>query len=95
MVNLENILLFLIVVLFLLVVIMDFISSRYFKKHEAEYNQLLSEYRQKGYDLDLVTNYASFFWLAGKLSKNNLVCSSSQRREDEIYQRQKCSGRCL
>lgn len=61
MVNLENILLFLIVVLFLLVVIMDFISSRYFKKHEAEYNQLLSEYRQKGYDLDLVTNYASFF----------------------------------
>lgn len=31
MVNLENILLFLIVVLFLLVVIMDFISSRYFK----------------------------------------------------------------
>ncbi|EQB1483870.1 hypothetical protein RVO06_10455 [Enterobacter hormaechei] len=61
MVNLENILLFLIVVLFLLVVIMDFISSRYFKKHEVEYNQLLSEYRQKGYDLDLVTNYASFF----------------------------------
>lgn len=60
MVNLENILLFLIVVLFLLVVIMDFISSRYFKKHEAEYNQLLSEYRQKGYDLDLVTYYASF-----------------------------------
>ena len=61
MVNLENILLFLIVVLFLLVVIMDFISSRYFKKHEAEYNQLLSEYPQKGYDLDLVTNYALFF----------------------------------
>ena len=61
MVNLENILLFLIVVLFLLVVIMDLISSRYFKKHETEYNQLLSEYRQKGYDLDLVTNYASFF----------------------------------
>lgn len=61
MVNVANILLFLIVVLFLLVVIMDFISSRYFKKHEAEYNQLLSEYRQKGYDLDLVTNYASFF----------------------------------
>ena len=88
MVNLENILLFLIVVLFLFVVIMDFISSRYFKKHEAEYNQLLSEYRQKGYDL-------FFFWFVGKLSKNNLVCSSSQRREDEIYQRQKCSGRCL
>ncbi|AJB63202.1 hypothetical protein ACJLW5_001009 [Enterobacter hormaechei] len=61
MVNVENILLFLIVVLFLLVVIMDLISSRYFKKHETEYNQLLSEYRQKGYDLDLVTNYASFF----------------------------------
>ena len=61
MANLENILLFLIVVLFLLVVIMDLISSRYFKKHETEYNQLLSEYRQKGYDLDLVTNYASFF----------------------------------
>lgn len=61
MVNVENILLFLIVVLFLLVVIMDLISSRYFKKHEAEYNRLLSEYRQKGYDLDLVTNYASFF----------------------------------
>ncbi len=58
MVNLENILLFLIVVLFLLVVIMDSTSSRYFKKHEATYNQLLSEYRQKGYDLDLVTNYA-------------------------------------
>ena len=47
--------------LFLVVVIMDLFSSRYFKKHEADYNQLLSDYRRKGYDLDLVTNYASFF----------------------------------
>lgn len=61
MVYMDCLLFFLIVVLFLMVVIMDFISSRYFKEHEAEYNQLLSEYRQKGYDLDLVTNYASFF----------------------------------
>ncbi|TXU06894.1 hypothetical protein D4N07_06330 [Enterobacter hormaechei] len=57
----DCLLFFLIVVLFLMVVIMDLISSRYFKKNEAKYNQLLSEYRQKGYDLDLVTNYASFF----------------------------------
>lgn len=61
MVNVENILLFLIVVLLLIVVIMDLVSSRYFKRHETEYNLLLSEYRQKGYDLDLVTNTASFF----------------------------------
>ncbi|MFG6071663.1 hypothetical protein [Enterobacter ludwigii] len=61
MVNLENLLLLLTVVLFLVVVIMDLFSSRYFKKHEADYNQLLSDYRRKGYDLDLVTNYASFF----------------------------------
>lgn len=61
MVYMDCLLFFLIVVLFLMVVIMDHISSRYFKKHETEYNQLLSEYRQKGYDLDLVTNYASFF----------------------------------
>ncbi|WP_432756666.1 hypothetical protein [Enterobacter hormaechei] len=57
----DCLLFFLIVALFLMVVIMDLISSRYFKKHEVEYNQLLSEYRQKGYDFDLVTNYASFF----------------------------------
>nr|WP_187360882.1 hypothetical protein [Enterobacter hormaechei] len=61
MVYMDCLLFFLIVVLFLMVVIMDLISSRYFKKNEAKYNQLLSEYRQKGYDLDLVTNYASFF----------------------------------
>ncbi|HDR2735530.1 TPA: hypothetical protein ACYU26_001612 [Enterobacter ludwigii] len=61
MVNLENLLLLLTVGLFLVVVIMDLFSSRYFKKHEADYNQLLSDYRRKGYDLDLVTNYASFF----------------------------------
>ena len=61
MVYMDCLLFFLIVALFLMVVIMDLISSRYFKKHEAEYNQLLSEYRQKGYDLDLVTNYESFF----------------------------------
>ncbi|WP_181240480.1 hypothetical protein [Enterobacter ludwigii] len=61
MVNLEDLLLLLTVVLFLVVVIMDLFSSRYFKKHEADYNQLLSDYRRKGYDLDLVTNYASFF----------------------------------
>lgn len=61
MVNIENLLLILIVALFLIVVVMDLFSSRYFKKHEADYNQLLSDYRRKGYDLDLVTNYASFF----------------------------------
>ena len=60
MVNIENLSLFLIVVLLLVVVIMDLFSSRYFKKHEADYNQLLSDYRRKGYDLDLVTDYASF-----------------------------------
>ena len=57
----DCLLLFLFVVLFLIVVIMDLFSSRFFKKHENDYNQLLSDYRRKGYDLDLVTNYASFF----------------------------------
>ena len=61
MVNIENLLLLLLVALFLIVVVMDLFSSRYFKKHEADYNLLLSDYRGKGYDLDLVTNYASFF----------------------------------
>ena len=58
---LVNITLLVLVVLFVNVVIMDFYSSRYFKKHESDYKELLSEYRQKGFDLDLVTNYASFF----------------------------------
>ena len=40
--NIENLSLFLIVVLLLVVVIMDLFSSRYFKKHEADYNQLLA-----------------------------------------------------
>lgn len=61
MVKMDYLLLFLVVVLFLIVVVMELFSSRYFKKHEADYNQLLSDYRRKGYDLDLVTNYASFF----------------------------------
>lgn len=60
MVNIESLLLFLIVALFIIVVVMDLFNSRDFKKHEADYNQLLSDYRRKGYDLDLVTNYASF-----------------------------------
>ncbi|WEF30328.1 hypothetical protein PYR66_11840 [Klebsiella aerogenes] len=59
--KLEILLLVLVVILFFIVVIMDFLSSRFFKKHESDYNRLLSEYRQKGYDLDLMTNYASFF----------------------------------
>ena len=61
MVNMDNLLLFVVVALFLIVIIMDLFSSRYFKKHEDDYNQLLAEYRRKGYDLDLVTDYASFF----------------------------------
>ncbi|HED6269532.1 TPA: hypothetical protein U2Q93_000400 [Enterobacter sichuanensis] len=61
MVKMDYLLLFLIVFLFLIVVVMELFSSRYLKKHEADYNQLLSDYRRKGYDLDLVTNYASFF----------------------------------
>ena len=69
MVNIENLLLFLIVVLLLIVIIMDLLSSRYFKKHEADYNQLLSDYRRKGYDLDLVTDYASFFGSLGNYQK--------------------------
>jgi len=60
-VNLELLLLTLVVILFLIVVVMDLLSSRFFKKNENDYNHLLSEYRRKGYDLDLVTNYASFF----------------------------------
>ncbi len=61
MAKMDYLLFFLIVVLFLIVVVMDLFSSRYFKKHEADFNLLLSDYRRKGYDLDLVTNYASFF----------------------------------
>ena len=56
----DDLFLFLVIVLFMVVVMMDLLSSRYFKKHEADYNRLLSDYRRKGYDLDLVTNYASF-----------------------------------
>ncbi|MBJ6387400.1 hypothetical protein JJQ50_24315 [Enterobacter cloacae] len=58
---LANITLLFLVLLFINVVIMDVYSSRFFKKHESDYKQLLSEYRQKGYDIDLMTNYASFF----------------------------------
>ena len=59
--SLTNVTLSALVILSVAAIIMEFYSSRYFKKHESEYNQLLSEYRQKGYDLDLITNYASFF----------------------------------
>ncbi|MCQ4444472.1 hypothetical protein NOX22_07690 [Enterobacter cloacae] len=61
MVNIGSLLLFLVAALFFIVVVMDLVNSRDFKKHEADYNQLLSDYRHKGYDMDLVTNYASFF----------------------------------
>ena len=61
MVNIGSLLLFLVSALFFIVVVMDLVNSRDFKKHEADYNQLLSDYRRKGYDMDLVTNYASFF----------------------------------
>lgn len=57
---LANITLLFLVLLFINVVIMDVYSSWFFKKHESDYKWLLSEYRQKGYDLDLVTNYVSF-----------------------------------
>lgn len=75
MVSIDYLLLFLIVVLFLAIGIMDLFNSRFFKEHEADYNQLLSEYRRKGYDLDLVTDYASFFGSLANYQKNNLVCS--------------------
>ncbi|QJT81176.1 hypothetical protein C0557_14375 [Kosakonia sp. MUSA4] len=45
----------------LLLLIMTVVTSRYFKRHEVSYNELLTEYRSNGFDLDLVTNYSSFF----------------------------------
>ncbi|MDN8600563.1 MULTISPECIES: hypothetical protein [Citrobacter] len=59
--SLTNVTLLALVILFAALVIMDFYSSCYFRKHENDYKLLLSEYRQRGYDLDLMTNYASFF----------------------------------
>lgn len=46
---------------FAVTVIISIIASRLFKKHEAQYLELISEYRARGYDIDPMTNYISFF----------------------------------
>jgi len=46
---------------FAVTVIIGLFASRFFKKHEAQYGDLLSEYRARGFDIDLMTNYLSFF----------------------------------
>ena len=59
--TIENFLITACVVLFFLMVAMGLYCSRYFKRNTLKYNELLSEYRGRDLDLDMVTNYAVFF----------------------------------
>lgn len=57
----EAVLLFLMVFILVVLVFFSIANARFFKKNEHKYNVLLSEYRQRGLDIDLVTNVASYF----------------------------------
>lgn len=57
----EAVLLFLMVIILVLLVCLSIANARFFKKNEHKYNALLSEYRQRGLDIDLVTHVAGYF----------------------------------
>ncbi|WP_029591749.1 hypothetical protein [Franconibacter pulveris] len=59
--KIEAFLLFSIIFLLAILVSLSIANARFFKKNEHKYNVLLSEYRQRGLDIDLVTNVASYF----------------------------------
>lgn len=59
--KIEAFLLFSIIFLLAILVCLSIANARFFKKNEHKYNVLLSEYRQRGLDIDLVTNVASYF----------------------------------
>ncbi|ABU79115.1 hypothetical protein NLT11_002944 [Cronobacter sakazakii] len=59
--NFESVLLFLMVFLLIVLVIFSIVNARYFKRNENKYNELLTEYRQRGLDLDSVTKFATYF----------------------------------
>ncbi|KMV32865.1 hypothetical protein ACP26F_13190 [Franconibacter pulveris 1160] len=59
--KIEAFLLFSIIFLLAILVSLSIANARFFKKNEHKYNVLLSKYRQRGLDIDLVTNVASYF----------------------------------
>ncbi|NDO81887.1 hypothetical protein CJP72_14260 [Citrobacter sp. NCU1] len=94
--SLTNVTLLALVILFAALVIMDFYSSCYFRKRENDYKLLLSEYRQRGYDLNLMTNYASFFgslanyqkiiWFVRLYNGVKMKFTKDRYVQDEAYQ---------
>lgn len=95
-VNLENVLLFVIIILFFIGIIMDVLSSRLFKKHQGDYKKLLADYRRTGFDLDLTTNYASYFgslanyqkiiWFVRLYNGVKMKFTKDRYVQDEAYQ---------
>lgn len=59
--KIEAFLLFSIIFLLAILVSLSIANARFIKKNEHKYNVLLSKYRQRGLDIDLVTNVASYF----------------------------------
>ncbi len=59
--NVENILIFLSAISFLIVIIIDLFNSSQFKSNKEKYEELLAEYRRHGFDIDIMTNYAVYF----------------------------------
>ncbi|MDT3641010.1 hypothetical protein ROM51_20850, partial [Cronobacter sakazakii] len=59
--NFESAQLFLMVFLLIVLVIFSIVNTRYFKRNENKYNELLADYRQRGLDLDPVTKFAMYF----------------------------------
>ncbi|WP_297196366.1 hypothetical protein [uncultured Pluralibacter sp.] len=57
----ENVLIFIATLLFVLVVIINLYCMYYFRKNKKAYDLLLSEYRRLNLDIDIITNYAVFF----------------------------------
>ncbi|TYD48646.1 hypothetical protein [Cronobacter sakazakii] len=57
----ESAQLFLMVFLLIVLVIFSIVNTRYFKRNENKYNELLADYRQRGLDLDPVTKFAMYF----------------------------------
>lgn len=94
--NLENVLLFAIIILFFIGIIMDVLSSRLFKKHQDDYKKLLSDYRRTGFDLDLTTNYATYFgslanyqkiiWFVRLYNGVKMKFTKDRYVQDEAYQ---------
>ncbi|WP_437889002.1 hypothetical protein [Phytobacter sp. V91] len=92
----ENILLGLMVIFFLATLAINIFTVRFFKKHESNYLEIISEYRKRGYDLDALTNLSSFFgslfcyfkiiWFVRLYKNIDMKYTSERRVQPEAYE---------